>query len=74
MKLVKRWFTKTTEGELLDGPFKTRKIAESEAKAYQKKYKYDPVIAEEEVDLEIKTVDPEYGEIVTINENGLGWL
>jgi hypothetical protein len=50
MKLVKRWFMKTPEGEILDGPYKNTGELDRAVKLYIKTYKYHPVVSEEDMD------------------------
>jgi len=59
MPTVKRWFLITEQGEVLDGPFRKRKHAESERAQHLKLYRYEPRIAEEDVELEPETLEPE---------------
>jgi hypothetical protein len=44
MKLVKRWFMETPEGEIIDGPYRDRKEFYRAHDLYIKQYKYHPVV------------------------------
>jgi hypothetical protein len=44
---IYRWYIKTTEDEILDGPFQTSEQADRARIKHFKTYKYDPVIGRE---------------------------
>lgn len=44
MTEIYRWYIKTTEDEILDGPFQSFKQADKARKGHFKTYKYDSVM------------------------------
>ena len=55
MAIVKRWFMKTREGEIIDGPYRVETQKEEvefrrAVALYTKTYRYVPVLVEEEMD------------------------
>ncbi len=56
--IVKRWFLKTVEGDILDGPFKSKERATRERALHRKRYKYNAVIATEKLDIAKETKRP----------------
>jgi hypothetical protein len=50
MTLVDRWFVETTEGDTLDGPFKTKREADIAADTHERNYKYTPVVNVHQLD------------------------
>lgn len=65
MRLVKRWFMETPEGDLLDGPFQTEQAMEQEFDRYVKTYKYVPVKVCRELDAD-QFIQPQ-----AVADNGL---
>jgi len=61
MNLVERWFMKTPEGEIIDGPYKNKKEFDRELALYIKTYKYVPVVKKELVDADKFTRTEQYG-------------
>ena len=47
MPEIYRWYIKTTEDEILDGPFDTSSKADKAKVKHFKTYKYDPVTTKE---------------------------
>ena len=46
---VTRWFLKTNQNEIIDGPFRTKKQAEKERDRHDKLYHYRPKLESEEI-------------------------
>ena len=61
MAIVKRWFMKTEDGAVIDGPYSDHKEFMAVVRQHIKWYKFTPVISEEEVDdiqfMQIKSFD-----------------
>jgi hypothetical protein len=53
-----RWFLKTPDGDVIDGPFKTFLEAVKEKKLHEKTYKYKPVLVKETINTHLKFAQP----------------
>lgn len=57
---VKRWFMCTTEGDIIDGPYKDKAEFDRVLALHIKLYKYTPVVKEEMIDSSTFTKSESY--------------
>jgi len=59
--MVTRWFVRTLEGDLVDGPFRERRHADRAAADYRRYYRAESVLTQEPIDTTLK-YDTQTGE------------
>jgi hypothetical protein len=47
-----RWYAETLEGEIIDGPFKSKQEADIASALHMKLYKYQPIVVPRELNMQ----------------------